>query len=157
MLTLSVRRMSKLPAELLLQWGQPLWQLRTGGLLPFFENVEKQNRASEDVQKSPEKALGNKAFSGVFVPENLSEQAQVLLENIQKAFPALSSVRFTFEEVELLLMSEAGKAWVFGEPQWSEDIADLPVAVVYLPDLEAMLEDPWLKKQCYITLLQHFT
>ncbi len=157
MLILSVRRMSKLPAALLLQWGQPLWQLRTGGLPPFFENAEKQNCAFESVQKSPEKASDNKAFSGVFVPEDLSEQAQVLLKNIQKAFPALPALSFTFEQVEALLMSEAGSVWVFGEPQWSEDIADLPVAVVYLPDLEAMLEDPWLKKQCYITLLQHFT
>lgn len=149
----SVRRMSKLPAELLLQWDMPLWRLRKGGLP---ENLQVEASASEKMPEKPAKTPENRVFSGVFVPETLSALADTLLRNMQKAFPQFPTARFIYDEVEALLAAETGSVPVFGEPEWLEDAQDLPVTVVALPDLEAMLEDPLLKKQCYVVLLKHF-
>ena len=145
----------KLSAALLLQWGEPVWRLRHGGppeILQPAENAVGKN--AESAGKSPEKASFD-VFQGFFVPETLDEACETLLRNIQRVFPQLGQ-RHGFEEVEALLMAETGQAVVFGAPEWAADVADLPVSVVVLPALEALLEQPQLKKRVYFQLLDLF-
>ena len=145
----------KLSAALLWQWGEPVWRLRHGGppeILQPAENAAEKN--TEKAEKSPEKPSLD-VFQGFFVPEALDASCETLLRNIQRVFPQLGE-RHGFDEVDTLLMAEAGRAVVFGAPAWVTDVADFPVAVVVLPALDEMLEQPQLKKRVYFQLLDLF-
>ncbi len=142
----SARPMSKLPPELLLHWGVPLWRQRRG--VPDFLQRAENPPAPEPAQRGPAAH-----FAGFFVPDTLSEAAESLLANIQRACPWLGE-RYGYADVDALLSAESGLAWVFGEPDWWESTDELPVRCIQLPDLEAMLEEPMLKKQAYLALLE---
>jgi len=142
----SARPMSELPPELLLRWGVPLWRCRQG-VPDFFHGAENAAEAK------PVKVGVQAHFAGFFVPDALSDAADALLANIQRACPWLGD-RHAFAAPDALLAAESGRAWVFGEPDWWVETEALPVRCIQLPDLEAMLEEPLLKKRAYLTLLE---
>lgn len=145
----SARRMSKLPPELLLQWGVPLWRQRQREVPENFSAPAL--AASEMAEKSPEKASAG-VFQGFFVPDALDDASEALLQNILQVFPQLGA-RHAISDVTPLLAAESGTAVIFGTPEWLEDAETLPLTPAVLPSLDDMLEQPLLKKQAYLQLL----
>ncbi|WP_294947384.1 hypothetical protein [Sulfurivirga sp.] len=136
----------RLPAELLLDWGEPVWRLRDG-VSPIFAG----RRAGAPVA-SEDNAPQNPGFAGFFVPEALDAQESALLSAIERVFPQLGA-RCALEDPAPLLEADGGRAVIFGEADWLADADELPVRLCVVPALGQMLEDPLAKKRAYLALL----
>ena len=142
----------RLPADLLLAWGEPLWLPRNRGHHDFCAaEVSPEEKTGQNPAKTPQKAV----FAGFFVPEELDEAQVRLLENIQRVFPQLGQ-RQALDDPTPLLEVDGGQAVVFGEADWLADADELPVRLCVVPALGQMLEDPLAKKHTYLALLKFF-
>ena len=138
--------MPRLPAELLLSWGEPVWRLRDG-VSPIFTGCPAGAQPALE-----ENAPQNPGFAGFFVPEALDAQESALLAAIERVFPHLGT-RFALEDPAPLLEADGGRAVVFGEAEWLVDANELPVRLCVVPALAEMLDDPLAKKRAYLALL----
>ena len=138
--------MPRLPAELLLSWGEPVWRLRDG-VSPIFAGCRADAPAAHE-ENTPQ----TPGFAGFFVPETLDAAEDTLLRNILRVFPDLGA-RHSLDDPAPLLEADGGRAVVFGEADWLVDAEELPVRLCVVPALAEMLDDPLAKKRAYLALL----
>lgn len=132
--------------------GVPRWRLR--------QRLAQSESEATGAQNSTRSASNPSDFlEGFFVSEPVSDSGRRLLENIRRVFPQLGEAHPADRLDEMLAAHEAGRAVVFGTMEESEVVSAWVEQgrLLNLPHPDDLIEQPLLKKQVYLGLLNFFT